>query len=131
MTEQEKDKIHALRQKGLGYTAIAGKLNLSVNTVKSFCRRNMEKVVSPVVPDGPSYACKHCGKVICSIDGKRRRLFCSDACRYAHAYQTVKKKRAVCAHCGQPFAYHGKTDRRFCGHPCYIAHRYAKEKSAR
>ena len=40
MTAQEKTTIMRLRKKGTGYSDIAKQLNLSLNSVKSFCRRN-------------------------------------------------------------------------------------------
>lgn len=40
MTDQEKQRIAVMRSLGESYNEIAGKLNLSVNTVKTFCRRN-------------------------------------------------------------------------------------------
>ena len=40
MTESQKSKIIKLRAAGNGCKAIANKLGMSVNTVKSFCKRN-------------------------------------------------------------------------------------------
>lgn len=40
MTDLEQRKIIVLRSEGKSYNAIAGEMNLSVNTVKTFCRRN-------------------------------------------------------------------------------------------
>lgn len=40
MTESQKAKIIKLRADGNGCRAIASKLGMSVNTVKSFCKRN-------------------------------------------------------------------------------------------
>ncbi len=40
MTGQEKQRIAVMRSLGESYNSIAGELNLSVNTVKTFCRRN-------------------------------------------------------------------------------------------
>ena len=40
MTDLEQRKIIVLRSEGKSYNAIAGEMNLSVNTVKAFCRRN-------------------------------------------------------------------------------------------
>lgn len=40
MTDQEKQRIAVMRSLGESYNEIAVKLNLSVNTVKTFCRRN-------------------------------------------------------------------------------------------
>ena len=40
MTEEQKQRIHALRRGGLGYKKIVLAVGISVNTVKSFCRNN-------------------------------------------------------------------------------------------
>lgn len=40
MNSQEKSRIIELRQEGLGYKRIASELNISVNTIKSFCRNH-------------------------------------------------------------------------------------------
>ena len=54
MTDLQKEKITELRKNGESISSIAEKMNLSVNSVKSFCRR---KDVSPM-KDG----CKRCGQ---------------------------------------------------------------------
>ena len=40
MTDQEKQRIAVMRSLGESYNKIAIELNLSANTVKTFCRRN-------------------------------------------------------------------------------------------
>ncbi len=40
MTDQEKRAISAMRKKGKGYSDIAKQLDIPLNTVKTFCRRN-------------------------------------------------------------------------------------------
>ena len=40
MTDEQKQQIIRLRKKGCGYTAVANKVGISKDTVKSFCRRN-------------------------------------------------------------------------------------------
>ena len=40
MTDNQKQVITDLRSKGTGYTAIAKRLSISVNTVKAYCRRS-------------------------------------------------------------------------------------------
>ena len=40
MTDQEKQRIAVMRSAGESYKAIAKALNLSLNTVQTFCRRN-------------------------------------------------------------------------------------------
>lgn len=49
------------------------KLGISINTVKSYCRRNnVNKSV-----------CKNCGKVVEQTLGRKEKKFCGDACRMA------------------------------------------------
>lgn len=40
MTDKQKQKIIALRRDGAGYGRIAAAVGISINTVKSFCRRH-------------------------------------------------------------------------------------------
>ena len=40
MTSEEKARLTALRNEGFGYKRIAQELRISVNSVKTFCRRN-------------------------------------------------------------------------------------------
>ena len=40
MTDDQKQKIIALRRDGAGYGQIAATIGISINTVKSFCRRH-------------------------------------------------------------------------------------------
>ncbi len=40
MTTEQREQITTMRNAGEGYTSIAAKLNLSVNTIKTFCKRN-------------------------------------------------------------------------------------------
>lgn len=42
MTQEQQQEIRRLRAMGEGYKRIGAILNLSVNTVKSFCRRDSE-----------------------------------------------------------------------------------------
>lgn len=129
MNELEKNKILALRRKGASYGAIAQRLGLSVNTVKSCCRRNDSNALpdeNMLIDEAGQSACKHCGKLIHSIPGKRKRIFCSDACRYAHAYETGRglDHTAVCSSCGMTFSYSGQTERKYCGRACYFTDRF-------
>ena len=40
MTDEQKEQIKVLRQRGMGYIRVAQALGISENTIKSFCRRN-------------------------------------------------------------------------------------------
>ena len=50
MTNGEKRLITQQRRQGLGYTEIARKLGMSVNTVKSYCQRNGIKPAGKTMP---------------------------------------------------------------------------------
>lgn len=115
------DDFWRARGRGEGYGAIAGELGLSVNTVKSYCRRHP-------LPDGT--ACEECGAPIVQMPGRKRKRFCSDACRNAwwNAHLSLVKRKAVrtviCAGCGQAFEAYGRASRKYCSHACYVAHRF-------
>ena len=118
MTENQRKKIKALRQAGLGYKKIAAAMSMSENTVKSYCIRNKLKTGSD------QSVCLECGKTISQAADQKGKKFCSDACRIKwwnhHTY--MMKANAVCAHCGKPF--HGRAGRKYCSHACYIAERF-------
>ena len=40
MNQDKKARIRELREEGLSYTGIAKRMDISKNTIKSFCRRN-------------------------------------------------------------------------------------------
>lgn len=40
MNQDKKARIRELREEGLSYTEIAKRMDISKNTIKSFCRRN-------------------------------------------------------------------------------------------
>jgi hypothetical protein len=120
MNENEKACIRALRKKGLTYAETAAELGLSVNTVKSYCRRNGEK----------KKLCRNCGYPLTQISGHKPKTFCSDQCRSlwwkGHRDQMRRRtgERVICAGCGQPFDSYGHENRKYCCHPCYIRHRF-------
>lgn len=87
MTENQKSKIRRMRLDGMGYRAIANALELSVYTVKSYCKRNHLAGVGAVVALNnvelikQGVICKQCGAKLNHTNGKRRKVFCSDNCR--------------------------------------------------
>jgi DNA-directed RNA polymerase subunit RPC12/RpoP len=136
MEQQKKEQILALRGSGESCANIAGKLGLSVNTVKSFCRRNCVHMeakaatnVAATITDNKN-ACPYCGKKITLVSGRKPKKFCSDECRVrwwnSHAEQ-VKRKAVYqfkCAACGREFTAYGNANRRYCSHACYCADRF-------
>ena len=123
MTSEQKQTILSMRSQGNTIPQIADELGISVNSIKSFCRRSQQNQAKDL--------CKQCGKFLLHIPRRKPKTFCGDRCRYAwwstrrdqfkHKVTTV----AVCAGCGKDFQYYGKKKRKYCSHPCYIANRYA------
>ena len=90
MTDKQREQIRKLRYEGAGYKAIATELDLSLNTVKSYCRRSLLQgagsvaVINNLVSVEKGLVCKHCGKQLRHTEGKRKKVFCSDSCRKKH-----------------------------------------------
>lgn len=126
MNSQIMSAITRLRTEGESYTNIAKKLDVSVNTIKSFCRRK-----GICVETGKNkLVCRHCGKRL-PKECAENRQYCSDKCRYAWNYKhhILTKNNAVekrCLCCGKTFLSYESSKRRYCSHDCYIADRYGK-----
>ena len=124
MTDEQKQQIIAMRRDGAGYGSIANQLGLSINTVKSFCRRH-----SLAAPSTDSL-CEQCGRPIAQNPGRKRKRFCCDACRnkWWNSHLDLVKRKAVytftCLACGKKFTVYGNSHRKFCSHACYIQHRF-------
>ncbi len=125
MTAEQKAEIIRLRSGGITYSLIAEQLKLSINTVKSFCRRCRD------IPEKASASqCKCCGKAIAQPSGTREKKFCSDKCRMdwwnAHRESVNKKAfyECVCECCGRHFLAYGNKHRKYCSRECYIADRF-------
>mgnify|MGYP004486595561 FL=1 len=133
MNSIEREQIIALRAAGQSYARIADALNLSVNSVKSFCRRNAlsgsaGSSVKPIKAEAPleATACEQCGCPVRQTPGRKHKRFCSDACRTAwwnaHRTQVCRKTmRTFC--CGMQFSRYGVTRRSFCSRSCASAAR--------
>lgn len=130
MTIDEKEKVTMMRNQGLSYAIIASILNVSVNTVKSYCKyHNLKKYDK--CEDNKTY-CLNCGEPLIQLKGKKIKKFCSDSCRYQwwnkHRKKTNKTfNEFICPTCGTKFKVYGKTTRKYCTHECYIKARF-KEK---
>ena len=126
MEINQRCKIEQMRSSGASYSSIAAALNLSINTVKSHCRRN--KIKKEAISDNT--ICSNCGGQITQKVGSKKRRFCSDKCRKAfwkaHPEQLNKKALypTTCVHCGAIFLSYGNKNRKFCSHPCYISTRF-------
>ena len=124
MKDKQKQQMIALRREGAGYGSIACQLGLSINTVKSFCRRHS------LAKPKSEFVCEQCGRPIEQIPGRKRKRFCCDACRnkWWNSHLDLVKRKAVytftCPACGKEFTIYGNRRRKFCSHACYIAYRF-------
>jgi len=133
MNAIQKDHIAKLRKSGETYSLIAATLGLSLNTVKSYCRRNNlskgsgnESAMFMI----NSELCAQCGKSLIHRDKAKPKRFCDDKCRLTwwnhHRDQLTHRTecKLTCARCGTVFHNHGNMSRKYCSHFCYIAHRF-------
>lgn len=134
MTDDQKKRITEMRGDGYGYIKIAHALGISVNTVKSFCRRKKVTGTAAVVSsasivDGYHF-CLCCGKEVAQMPGRKEKKFCSDMCRNkwwnSHLDQVNRKANYefVCPQCKKIFIAYGNAKRKYCSHACYINHRF-------
>ncbi len=133
MTKEEKKQVEKHRNNGLSYAQISRMLEVSENTIKSYCRRSGligdRKSNKPIVEQTHNQ-CKNCGdKLLQGTRGKPKK-FCSEKCRRNWWKENSDKteKNAlytlVCQECGEAFQSYGNKDRKFCNHACYIKNRF-------
>lgn len=126
MNACQKERIALLRAEGKSYNCIADTLDLSINTVKSYCRRNNMGGTGLMTsePLGCN-CCSHCGAKLKQSTGKKQKRFCSDQCRMAwwKAHPEALQRKAiysiVCAHCQESFESYGNKNRKYCSRGCY------------
>ena len=146
MTREQREEIRRLRDCCEGYKRIGAILGLSVNTVKSFCQRENAKqsALCPVNTDRchaglpqenvtGETGCLRCGKPVAQIPGRRKWIFCSDACRMGYWRNLARPVDGIrrCTGCGKVLLGHDRS-RKYCRHAYYIAHRFgAAQKEAK
>lgn len=130
MTKEQKLQIERLRAEGYGYMRVAQTLGISVNTIKSFCRRNKSLGTTTVLVTDDMYICKCCGVSVKQNPGRKEKKFCSDKCRMEWWNNNLNKvnRKAVyeftCPHCKKQFKVYGNSRRKYCCHECYVADRF-------
>ena len=127
MTGKQKQNIHEMRRQGAGFSQIAETLGLSVNTVKSFCRRKNLNACDASNDTENKDLCKQCGTRLKQGTKSKPKTFCCDSCRYTW----WNSKRGgiysmICVRCGADFNSYDK-NRKYCGHACYISARFGGE----
>lgn len=132
MTAEEITKVNQFQREGYGYKKNASLTGLPVNTVKTHCRRHP---ISKEDTEAENALCKMCGKKLEQTPHKRKRIFCSNACRLkwwnSHRKQINRKSvhSLTCAYCGQAFESYENAHRKFCSRKCYGLSRRKEEQS--
>ena len=129
MKTTEKEKISKLRNADYGYTSIANELNISINTIKSYCKANN---LCGVKAKGNNHQkginfCLNCGKELDHTPGKKRKKYCCDKCRYQLWNKNRDSKSSFdirCKACNKKFNTYKNSNRKYCSHECYIADRF-------
>ena len=117
MTSVQIEQVIRLQEAGKGYRTIAAELGLSINSVKSWCRRHP-------VEGMPTNGCKQCGAPLIQFPGKREKVYCSDRCRslWWSAHPECRGHRVaykhVCLYCGSEFTNNRKAAE-YCGRACF------------
>lgn len=134
MNDRQKRKITELREEGKSYAKIASLLEISENTVKSFCKRNNlggdRTVMSPLVDE--KHTCLCCGTPIRQVAGRKEKRFCSSFCRNkwwnSHLDEVNRKAnyKFECPTCHKTFTAYGNKNRKYCCHACYILDRFGE-----
>ena len=83
MRKADIENIVLCRTQGIGYAEIAKRLNISRDTVKSFCMRNKITVINQ------SDKCKFCGNPLVQKEKVKKKRFCSDKCRLDWWHKTL------------------------------------------
>ena len=136
MTDKERYKIECYRDKGRSYAEIAKNLDLSINTVKTYCKRHNLGGVrgGRHVKVGEPCACANCGSPVYQIKGRRRKRFCSDKCRnlWWNSHMDLVNRKAYyecdCKNCGKHFTAYGDNDRKYCSRECYLEARWGGKR---
>ena len=137
MTDKQKEQIRQLHANGYGYRKIASAIDIPIYTVKSYCRRLTDEDI-PTQPTSKADTdrCPVCYKKLVHISGRKKKRFCSDACRMKwwnnHKEQLNHEhiKNIACVHCGKTFSIYENSQQKYCSHACYIKERFGGKNAA-
>ena len=131
MTDKEKQQIKEYRDQGLSYSEISRMLGISVNSVKTYCKRHALGGTKAFDGKGSTeFCCEQCGKPVKQNPGRKKKRFCSDGRRmkWWNSHMDKVKRKAIyeftCLHCGKTFTAYGNSGRKYCSHDCYIEERF-------
>lgn len=77
MTDKEKNQIAVYREQGLSYTKISKKMDLSINSIKTYCKRHGLGGVRAFEAVGKVKicACENCGKPVARTRDENKSAF--------------------------------------------------------
>ena len=137
MTDKEKNKIAIYRNQGMSYTQISKKMDLSINAVKTYCKRHGLGGIRAygVEENAILTACEHCGKPVRQNPGRKQKRFCSDKCRhtYYNHHRTMRTKFTAekkCPVCKNTFRYYPSSGQKYCSKECSLIGRYGQKVGA-
>lgn len=123
MDAKQKEEIAHLRMQGMTYEQVAKQLQLSVNTVKSYCQRN--QLGGRKSTDSNKHFCRQCGVEVKQTPHRKLKKFCSDKCRMkwwnGHPEKLHRKsgQSIVCLICENVFFAYVSANRKYCSRECY------------
>lgn len=123
MTNVQKEKIIVQRQAGSSYKEIAEQLDLSVNTVKSYCQRH--ELQTYVKVKNRVRLCMQCHAEIPQTPKRKAKKFCCDKCRqlwwtaHSNLINRVSIVNHTCPICGKSFQAYQSKQRIYCSRTCY------------
>ena len=130
MNPEQKNMIQDLRNSGCGYKEISEQLQISINTVKSYCKRH-ELTRMGKRNSGSVRFCLQCGTEIKQEQHRKTKKFCSDRCRmiwwreHSSLLRTPSKQTFICPVCHEAFSAYSSTKQKYCSRLCYARSREA------
>lgn len=131
MTKEERLKAIDLCIRGNTYNEISKSMHIPLNTIKSYLRRNREKIrKDDKKNEKEKICCINCGHEI--TRGRRLigRKFCSIDCKtkwFNKNKSKIESKNKIdkmCPTCNTPFKDYINGKRKYCSHNCYILSRF-------
>lgn len=123
MTNEQKQAIASMHDAGVPITSIAQQLGLSVNTIKSFCKRH--GIHSGNQSSKNILFCLQCHKEIPQAEHRKEKKLCSDKCRqlwWAENAALIPRDsqiERICPVCKKTFLSYKSKHRIYCSRTCY------------
>ena len=123
MTNEQKQTIASMRDSGVPITSIAQQLGLSVNTIKSYCKRH--GIHSGNQSSKNILFCLQCHKEIPQAEHRKAKKFCSDKCRQLWWTENTaliprdSQIERICPVCKEHFLSYKSKHRIYCSRTCY------------